>query len=99
MRGRRLFFSNLAFETDWRAVKDHMRKAGDVIRVDIFQDQDKNRSKGCGVVEFKTQDDCNKALETLNNSELQGRPLYLKYDKSLHPLATSGGPSTKDTTK
>ncbi len=52
MKGRRLFFSNLSFETTWKHVKDHMRQAGDVVRVDIFQD-DKGRSKGCGVVEFR----------------------------------------------
>jgi hypothetical protein len=34
-----------------------MRKGGEVVRVDIFQDE-KGRSKGCGVVEFATIKDC-----------------------------------------
>ena len=36
MKGRRLFFSNLGYEVTWKHVKDHMRQAGDVVRVDIF---------------------------------------------------------------
>jgi len=37
MKGRRIFIRNLSFDTHWQAVKDHMRKAGDVVRVDLFQ--------------------------------------------------------------
>ncbi len=36
MKGRRIFIRNLSFDTHWQAVKDHMRKAGDVVRVDLF---------------------------------------------------------------
>ena len=42
-------------------LKDLMRQAGDVVRVDIFQN-DQGRSKGCGVVEFTNQQDCYRAL-------------------------------------
>ena len=90
MKGRRLFISNLAFETTWKQVKDHMRQAGDVVRVDIFQDGDKQRSKGCGVVEFRNIEDCDKALKTLDKSDLQGRIINLKHDTNLHPMSNSG---------
>lgn len=46
-RSNKVFISNLAYETNWRALKDHMRKAGDVVRADIFED-DRGRSKGMG---------------------------------------------------
>lgn len=64
MEGRRLFVSNIIFETTWKQLKDHMRQTGDVVRVDVFQDH-KGRSKGCGVVEFKSKQDCQKALKTM----------------------------------
>ena len=57
MEGRRIYISNLSYETDWKQLKDHMRRAGEVVRVDIFQDE-KGRSRGCGVVEYKTKEDC-----------------------------------------
>jgi len=43
----KVFVSNLAFESNWRSLKDHMRKAGEVIRADIFEDE-KGRSRGMG---------------------------------------------------
>lgn len=39
--------SNLSFETNWKSLKDHMRKVGDVVRADIFED-DRGRSRGIG---------------------------------------------------
>jgi len=57
MRDRRVFISNLNWETSWKNLKDHMRQAGDVVRVDIFMNE-KGRSKGCGVIEFETKEGC-----------------------------------------
>ena len=47
--GRRVFVSNLSYETQWKYLKDHMRQAGDVVRADIFEDE-KGRSRGMGYV-------------------------------------------------
>ena len=77
MRGRRVFLSNLNWDTNWRVLKDRMREAGEVVRVDIFTN-DQGRSKGCGVVEFRTKESCRRAIETLNDTELDGRKLNLK---------------------
>lgn len=43
----KIFVSNLNYETGWRELKDHMRKAGDVLRADIVQDE-RGRSRGYG---------------------------------------------------
>ena len=51
VEGRRLFISNLAFETQWKYLKDHMRQAGDVVRADIFENKD-GTSRGIGYVNF-----------------------------------------------
>jgi RNA recognition motif-containing protein len=45
--GVKVFVSNLAFESTWRTLKDHMRQAGDVLRADIFEDE-RGRSRGIG---------------------------------------------------
>lgn len=52
LEGRRLFVSNLAYETQWKYLKDHMRPAGDVVRADIFEDL-KGRSRGIGYVKIR----------------------------------------------
>lgn len=43
----RVFVSNLPFETDWRNLKDYMRKAGDVLRADVFTNE-RGKSRGIG---------------------------------------------------
>ena len=50
VKGKRLFVSNLAFETQWKYLKDHMRQAGDVVRADIFENKD-GTSRGIGYVQ------------------------------------------------
>ena len=77
MRGRRLFVSNLDYETSWRQLKDLVRREADVARVDIFT-HESGKSKGCGVVEFETRAGCKSALQTLNETELMGRKLFFK---------------------
>ena len=41
--------SNLAYETQWKYLKDHMRVGGDVVRADIFEKKD-GTSRGIGYV-------------------------------------------------
>lgn len=47
----KVFVSNLAYEVGWQDLKDHMRQAGNVLRVDVFVGND-GRSKGLAIVEF-----------------------------------------------
>ena len=79
MRGRRLFVSNLDYDTTWRQLKEHVRQKSkaDVVRVDIFTIES-GKSKGCGVVEFETRDGCKSALAALNDTELSNRRLNFK---------------------
>ena len=53
-------------------MKDHFRKCGDVIRADVFED-DRGRSRGMGIVEYKYAGDAIKAIKELNNTTLDGR--------------------------
>jgi len=43
----RVYVGNLAWQTSWQDLKDHMRSAGIVTRADVFLDEN-GRSKGCG---------------------------------------------------
>eukprot|EP00347_Sterkiella_histriomuscorum_P022477 403338343 len=75
--GYKVYVTNLAFATDWRSLKDHMKKCGFVVRADIFED-DKGRSKGTGVVEFRNQNDAIRAIREVNSTQLDGRTVYVK---------------------
>ncbi|XP_051896418.1 myelin expression factor 2 [Pristis pectinata] len=76
----RVFISNIPYDTKWQVIKDLMReKVGDVIYVELFKDAE-GKSRGCGVVEFKTEDLVTKALDVMNKYDLGGRPLTIKED-------------------
>lgn len=42
----RVYVGNLAYETQWTTLKDHMRQAGEVVFADVLRDFD-GRSKVC----------------------------------------------------
>jgi RNA recognition motif-containing protein len=39
------------------------------------------RSKGCGIVEYSTVDEAKKAVLTLNDTELNGRQIFVREDR------------------
>ena len=82
----RVYVGNLSWDVSWQDLKDHMRSAGDVSFAEVMQEQD-GRSKGCGVVEFKSSEEAKAAIETLNDSELKGRMIFVREDRE----TSSGG--------
>jgi len=77
--GCQLFVNNLSYDTSWKELKDHFRQCGDVERVEVIEGPD-GRKKGFGTVRFYKADDATKAIETLNQVELQGRQLEVRHD-------------------
>lgn len=79
-QSRRVYIGNLSWGVSWQDLKDHMREAGEVTRADIMTGPD-GRSKGCGIVEFSTVDEAKKAVLTLNDTELNGRQIFVREDR------------------
>jgi RNA recognition motif-containing protein len=84
-QGCRVYVGNLSWDVSWQDLKDHMRSAGEASFAEVMQGSD-GRSKGCGVVEFKSPEEAKVAIETLNDSELKGRMIFVREDRE-----TSGG--------
>jgi len=75
-----VYVGNLAYETSWQDLKDHMRKAGNVDQANVLQQED-GRSKGCGIVVYQSQRDASRAIRELQNSDLDGRPIFVREDR------------------
>lgn len=58
-----------------------MRSAGDVVRANVLTLPDSNRSKGCGIVEYQDLASAQNAIETLNDTVLKGRPIFVREDR------------------
>jgi RNA recognition motif-containing protein len=76
----RVYVGNLWYKTTWQALKDHFRKCGNVIYADVFNKGD-GLSKGCGIVEYSNHEDAQNAIRTLNDSELDGRLIFVREDR------------------
>ena len=72
--------SNLNYRTTWHALKDHMRQAGEVLHADVMVGPD-GRSKGCGIVEYQAVEEAMRAIQTLSDSELMGRMIFVREDR------------------
>lgn len=76
----RIYVSNIPYEYRWQDLKDLCRDmVGDVNFVELFNDEN-NKPRGCGIVEFKSQDSVGLAMEKLNRHEINGRQIVIKED-------------------
>ncbi|SBT33972.1 RNA-binding protein, putative [Plasmodium ovale wallikeri] len=79
-KGCRVYVGNLPWKVTWPILKAHMKKAGEVVRVDIFEDM-QGRSKGCGIVEYATCEEAQEAINSLNDSKLEDRLIFVREDR------------------
>ncbi|MFP4521142.1 MAG: RNA recognition motif domain-containing protein [Fibrobacterota bacterium] len=70
-----IYVGNVSYNTDDRALNDTFSEFGEVSSARVIQDRVTGRSKGFGFVEMPNDEEAKKAIESLNNSELDGRPL------------------------
>ena len=83
---RRVYVGNLAWGTSWQDLKDHFRPCGSVVHAKIMEEPG-GRSKGCGIVEFESPEEAVAAIEQLNDSDLDGRPIQVREDREDKDLA------------
>jgi hypothetical protein len=77
-KSARVFVGNLAFKTTNDALKAHMAQASPAIVAAEIISYASGRSKGCGLVEYKSVADAEKAVKTLTNTELEGRKIFVR---------------------
>nr|WJL97422.1 heterogeneous nuclear ribonucleoprotein M [triploid Carassius auratus red var. x (Carassius auratus x Cyprinus carpio)] len=76
----RVFVSNIPYDVKWQTLKDLMKeKVGEVTYVEHLMDGE-GKSRGCAVVEFRTEELMKKAVEKVNKHVMNGRPLKVKED-------------------
>lgn len=89
-QSRRVYVGNLSWDVTWSDLKDHMRSAGDVRRADVICEHN-GRSKGCGIVEFETEEGAQNAIATLTHTELKGRTIFVREDREGSGSEGKGG--------
>lgn len=72
---KKLYVGNLSYDMTEDALKDTFSQSGTVESAIIIKDKMSGRSKGFGFVEMSTDEEAQKAIETLNGKEFDGRAL------------------------
>jgi RNA recognition motif-containing protein len=84
-----IFVARLNFKTSQEDLEKAFSQFGQVVSAKIVKDRDTGRSKGYGFVEMSNDEESNKAIAALNDTELDGRTIVVKPGNA----KGAGGPS------
>jgi RNA recognition motif-containing protein len=93
---KKLYVGGLSYDTTEATLKEAFSAAGTVESATIIIDKMTNRSKGFGFVEMVTDEEAQKAIETLNGKELDGRTLTVNEARPMEARAPRQGGYNRD---
>jgi len=77
----RVYVGNLSYRTTSEELKAYFLTVCSGVTTAEVISYPNGRSKGCGLVEFKTPGDAEKAIKELNNTELAARKIFIREDR------------------
>jgi RNA recognition motif-containing protein len=93
---KKLYVGGLSYNTTEQTLKDTFAQAGTVETAIIITDKISGRSKGFGFVEMSSDEEAQKAIETLNGKELDGRNIIVNEARPQESRPRPGGFSQRD---
>lgn len=73
--GKRLFVGNLPWKVTDADLEDLFKESGNVVSTKVITDRDTGRSRGFAFVEMESEEEAEKAINALNNTDLNGRAI------------------------
>lgn len=71
----KLFVGNLPWSIDDQGLNDLFAEHGEITSARVVTDRETGRSRGFGFVEYTNDEDAAKAIEALDQKEVDGRPI------------------------
>jgi len=87
---KKLYIGNLSYGANDASLKDYFSKVGAVESANVIMDKMTGRSRGFGFVTMTNDDEADKAIQTLNGVEMDGRKLIVNEAKPLEPRQDRG---------
>lgn len=75
--GKRLFVGGLPFQINDQQLREMFAAVGTVTEANVVIDRLSGRSKGFGFVDMTSDEEAAKAIQTLNNTEIEGRRIVV----------------------
>ncbi len=88
---KKLYVGNLLYEVTDDQLKEQFAAAGTVVSASVITYRDSGRSKGFGFVEMATEEEAQKAIDTMNGQDFQGRKLVVSEARPPQPKRDFGG--------
>ncbi len=89
--GRKLYVGNLPYTADQQTLESTFSKCGTVDSVNVITDRDTGRSKGFGFVEMSSDSEAQKAIQELNGTDCDGRPMTVNEARPQQKRSGGGG--------
>ena len=86
--GRKLYVGNLPYTASEQDLQDLFASAGGVESVNLMRDMATGRARGFAFVEMVSDEDAQKAIDQLNNTDFGGRNLTVN---EARPKTAGGG--------
>ncbi len=90
---KKLFVGNIPYAMTDDQLMGIFSPLGKVVAANIVKDKFSQRSKGYGFVEYETEEDAAKAVETINGTDQGGRNIVVK--EALPRPETNGQPAAE----
>src|SRR5688572_4831539 len=88
---KKLFVGNLSFSTGEDRLREAFEPFGDIQSVAVISDRMTGQSRGFGFVEYASASDAQRALESLNGSEVDGRAINVTVAREREGGPRGGG--------
>lgn len=87
----KLFVGSLPYSVNDQQLADLFAAAGTVVSAKVIIDREMNRSKGFGFVEMDSEEAAKKAIELMNNKEVDGRTITVNEARPQEPRGPRPG--------
>lgn len=81
MNKKKLFIGNLPWSIDSEQLNEIFSKFGKIVEAVVITERHSGRSKGFGFVEYETEEAAQKAVDELNEKEVEGRKIFVNIAK------------------
>ncbi|MCK4304469.1 MAG: RNA-binding protein [Candidatus Eisenbacteria sp.] len=88
-----LYVGNLPFQVTEDDLRELFAPYGEVVSAKVIMDRETNRPRGFGFVEMAQEAEAQKAIESLDQKDFQGRPLKVNPAKPREPRRGAYGGS------
>ena len=86
-----IYVGNLSFETNDEQLRELFAQFGQVSSASVIMDRVSGRSRGFGFIEMSDAAEAQKAIDEMNDKEVNGRPLKVNEAKERSERPSGGG--------